>query len=682
MIRKLFVALVLAAMSLCAAAVDYPAYKGYVNDFANVLPDDREAAMEQMVRSYEQETSVEIAVVTTPSLGGMSIDEWTIGLAKKWGVGKKDKNNGLVLVVAPNERKYRFEVGFGLEGVLNDGLVGQIGRDTLPKAFKAGDYAGGIENALKAVIGTIGHQSVEERAQAAIKKQEEAKLQEERSAENIKMIGATVAVGVLILGAIFGVVALFRSIIARIEERRRKDRVRKETVERVARLDAEAENIRSEIAGLHPGPFPKWVTEEVERTRKDIRNIEVAIPGIKDAVSEYLSDDPDRAAGVADAYESHIGWFERSLSNLNRIGDQIKQVREQAVQAVGEAQSSLQQAQDLADKMSREGFRFIKKDEGPSRSDILRTEAAALIAALRTRGEGEDDKSDDVIAMARGLVGKVRSFKGSLDDILAVKASVEKSVAASQQRFTGLPSAIEQAVPVLASIKSSAPERVWRDVDRRFMDSRKEVSAGTIEMLLASAKKKVSMDVQNFRGAQADAKTAETLIKSALAAAEEVSSLQKGIAIAKDRYDRMLKEAESAIRQAASVANHGDVSGSVQRELSNAREKFADAKKAAGSNPIDWLFVAATLTLAKGFADEAFRQAQSDIDEAERERERKARLAAAAAAAATAAAEAAAADKRRQSSSPGGFNVSNNTPTPTPTFDGGNFGGAGADGDW
>jgi uncharacterized protein len=97
-----------------------PEPQGYVNDFANLLSAGVEESLEATLAQYEAETTNELAVVTIKTLGGKSIEEYSISLAEKWGVGQKDKDNGAVILVAETEREIRIEVGYGLEPVLTD----------------------------------------------------------------------------------------------------------------------------------------------------------------------------------------------------------------------------------------------------------------------------------------------------------------------------------------------------------------------------------------------------------------------------------------------------------------------------------------------------------------------------------------------------------------------------------
>ena len=126
----------------------FPRPSGHVNDFAQVLTDDDRAYLENFLKTLERDTTAEVVVVTVKSLDGMTIEEYAVKLFADWGVGDADKDNGVLLLVAPAERKVRIEVGYGLEGSLQDGLAGEIIRTAILPEFKQGNLRRGIGRGL------------------------------------------------------------------------------------------------------------------------------------------------------------------------------------------------------------------------------------------------------------------------------------------------------------------------------------------------------------------------------------------------------------------------------------------------------------------------------------------------------------------------------------------------------
>ncbi|MBU4221646.1 MAG: TPM domain-containing protein [Euryarchaeota archaeon] len=134
-----------------ASAVSYPQLSGYVTDNANMIDQSYETKITQLAGAIEKETTVQIAVVTIGSLEGEPMGMYAEELFKKAGIGKKDKDNGLLIVVAKQERDYRFEVGYGLEGTVTDSMYVNIGKRIIEPNFKNGEYGKGIYESMLVV---------------------------------------------------------------------------------------------------------------------------------------------------------------------------------------------------------------------------------------------------------------------------------------------------------------------------------------------------------------------------------------------------------------------------------------------------------------------------------------------------------------------------------------------------
>jgi uncharacterized protein len=117
--------------------------QGYVNDFAGVLSVSAKDKLTVLCAEVDQKTNTQIAVVTVSSLEGEPIEQFSIDLATSWGIGPKQKDRGVLILLAPNDRKYRIEVGYGLEPILPDGKVGGFGREAVP-LLRSNDYGGAV----------------------------------------------------------------------------------------------------------------------------------------------------------------------------------------------------------------------------------------------------------------------------------------------------------------------------------------------------------------------------------------------------------------------------------------------------------------------------------------------------------------------------------------------------------
>lgn len=148
--------LAFAALSSTAwAAPDFPKLTGRVVDDANIIPDAEQAQLNQKLAALEKQSTRQVVVVTVPSLQGYEISDYGYQLGRAWGIGQKGKDNGVLLIVAPNERKVRIEVGYGLEPILTDGMSYLIIDNAILPRFKAGDYPGGISAGVDAIVKQI-----------------------------------------------------------------------------------------------------------------------------------------------------------------------------------------------------------------------------------------------------------------------------------------------------------------------------------------------------------------------------------------------------------------------------------------------------------------------------------------------------------------------------------------------
>jgi uncharacterized protein len=128
--------------------------QGYVNDFAGVLSAQAKEQLAALCAEVDQKTKAQIAVVTISSLEGEPVEQFSIDLATAWGVGPKQQARGVLILVAPKDRKYRIEVGYGLEAILPDGKVGGFGREAVPFLQRA-DYDGAVSLLTQRIAATI-----------------------------------------------------------------------------------------------------------------------------------------------------------------------------------------------------------------------------------------------------------------------------------------------------------------------------------------------------------------------------------------------------------------------------------------------------------------------------------------------------------------------------------------------
>jgi uncharacterized protein len=149
---------ILAVFSLNAQEVKFPSPRGHVNDYAGIISDKVREQLEKMLIVVENKTSAEMAILTVNSTAPLTIEQYAVELFQDWGIGKKGKDNGVLLIVAKDDRKVRIEVGYGLEGALTDVHSKIIINDLMTPHFKAGNYEAGITAGAVMIVKVIANE--------------------------------------------------------------------------------------------------------------------------------------------------------------------------------------------------------------------------------------------------------------------------------------------------------------------------------------------------------------------------------------------------------------------------------------------------------------------------------------------------------------------------------------------
>lgn len=161
----LLLGLLLPALAL--AAPKFPPLTGRVVDDANLLSPAAEQQLTDELAALEGQTGHQVVVATLPSLQGYEIEDYGYQLLRTWGIGRKEQDDGIILIVAPNERAVRIEVGYGLEPVMTDALSSLILQRAVLPAFKAGDYEKGVVDGTRAIVRQIGLPEDQAKAEVA-----------------------------------------------------------------------------------------------------------------------------------------------------------------------------------------------------------------------------------------------------------------------------------------------------------------------------------------------------------------------------------------------------------------------------------------------------------------------------------------------------------------------------------
>ncbi len=154
--RKIIFIFLLLFSSTSFAADELPKFAGSVSDYAQVISPSYKSKITSAIQELESKTSAEIVVVTCPSIAPYSEADYAQMLFDKWKIGKKGKDNGVLILLAVKERRWRIHTGYGVEGVLTDALCSQIGRNRMVPYFKEGKFSEGLYEGVAASTNLIG----------------------------------------------------------------------------------------------------------------------------------------------------------------------------------------------------------------------------------------------------------------------------------------------------------------------------------------------------------------------------------------------------------------------------------------------------------------------------------------------------------------------------------------------
>src|SRR4249919_1912569 len=157
----LLVAVALVFVATVAAALTFPPLTGRIVDQADIISPAAKAAIEPKLADLEDKSGIQLVVATVNSLEGQEIEPYANELFRAWKLGEATKNNGVLLLIAPKERRVRIEVGYGLEGTLTDAVSSIIISNAIAPRFKAGDFNGGVTRGVDDIITTLSTDAAE-----------------------------------------------------------------------------------------------------------------------------------------------------------------------------------------------------------------------------------------------------------------------------------------------------------------------------------------------------------------------------------------------------------------------------------------------------------------------------------------------------------------------------------------
>ncbi|HLW51758.1 MAG TPA: TPM domain-containing protein [Candidatus Angelobacter sp.] len=333
----------------------YPEKKGLVSDYAGKLTKPQIAELSGLIQRYEKRTSIEFAVVVVDDLRGQTPREYAIGVGDQWGVGKAGRDNGIVLLWAPNQRSYSLRIAQGLAADLNDADALRITQEQLLPDFKRGQYYAGLKDTLQATMAHLGDaawdQRIQTRAQAAQQQREREAQQQERQRKEAAELTRNTIGFFLFMGLLVAIAVATYKWRHGSEERAELRGGGGTIADYLSKAEANAPRIRQILAD-----FSKEAPEQ------DLKALRAEIEG-----------QPDRIVKIR---------LDASLLDCNNLGsyDEMVRIRTAAEAEAGLLDRTQQQldsvveakraSQALMDRLSREKFEVSGVVDSSRRSEV------------------------------------------------------------------------------------------------------------------------------------------------------------------------------------------------------------------------------------------------------------------------------------------------------------------------
>lgn len=610
--KNILIALLLLLL-LPALAFAYPNPKGHVNDFANVLSSREESRLEEKLRAFEKQTSIEVAVVTTNSLNGEEVKDWTFGIASQWGVGKKGKDNGIVICIAPSHRKYYTAIGYGLESELPDGKIGAMQRDILPPFFRAGDYYGGINMLVDAIITVLGTSSWEEREAIKAQKAEEERLAKEKAARAFKMwVIIVLASCILVLFVVVLVVCAHR---------------RKKLAELKSKIDKDLNDADSEIKVLGmkadeatklSKTFPQWAQKEASNLLAQANGIYEACQKDGQSISK---DCTQMRLRDKEGMLSRIKSFKANLSEVHKLvadkalfelPKRVKDFQDGSYSKYTFLAESVSELESLLSKSASKGF-WVNEESKVIESVKSGYEKVELPADP----EPFFDYRPAYKALTE-LMGTLQALREGFEQKLSLEKSTREAISSLPSRIRALEKGHKSQFRSLEILESENPKGVWRSISDNFKKVPYILSGA--ENKIEEAKKLNSMEVQEFFRAAEAVDSVASVLNEASEDIQAVPEKLEEIAEAKAKVPELLKSAEAAVSKAVKKSKDSDVSSGTKRKAKDAKAKLDAVKSKLQEPKVGWVSVASELPEIEAQANEAYRKAKKEIDDAEDDR--------------------------------------------------------------
>ncbi|MFC1678433.1 TPM domain-containing protein, partial [Patescibacteria group bacterium] len=515
-------------------------------------------------------------------------------------------------------RRYRIEVGMGLEGEMPDIMASRLAeRHFVPKA-KLGDYGAGIENLVHAIITELGADTPEVREAKRIQREEEQRLAREKAVGQMKMVGLFVGIGVLLcLIGWFGYV-----MVRAIKEARRKARLRKQLNKELDMYTKKIGGISQEIITERKKAreFPSFAKEVFNARLFELELIFKKFDNLNLIIADLIKSDPDTCVLEMIDLKDTLSRAGALLFSIKGIPALIEEYADKAKGQLEIAADILLDTKRTLENREKEGFQLgqvktlVDEQEGKL---LVEQEVVAANGRSYLQKNGYDIcyRAEDIIQAAKKLGKSIQGLVIARDYVAGNLGQLREQIDKIEK--DQLPRYSQELNEI---IKSNPPSN-WEDIQKSHQGIKGRIQE--CRVALESAKKNNSMETQAFLEAHNQVSQVERSISTTRKTFKEIVSRKKAIKNAKESFAEESGIAARSVIKAQKKVKDSDVGDNAKELARESKEKLDKANSLAQGGSVDWIAVALLLVSAATLAAKATEQAKNDINEAERERKRK-----------------------------------------------------------
>ncbi|NTW14605.1 MAG: hypothetical protein HGA31_06320 [Candidatus Moranbacteria bacterium] len=334
-----------------------PALKAPVNDYANIIPDSTEAALNRSLAEYSEKTSNQIAILTTDDFGGLDVEEYSILVATTWALGQKGVDNGILVTINPVARKVRIEVGYGFEGIVTDVRSGEI-IDSVKPLLKEGRYDLGVVEIVRRLRADMGGDI----AYAELKARRDA--QTAKDVERFKAFVVDALIAIIVIACIVGVVLVVRMFWKMATLRRQ---IAEETDRLIASFSAEEASFHRQRENAKSHVTPDFLSEIDGRMKRIKDNFEHDVNILAHSGPNTFGDLRGEVTSAIYAVSALMRVLRGARETVSGVGSKINEAENQ----IGLAESAVMRSGVSArrrDQVAQERQRYESIRSSISRS--------------------------------------------------------------------------------------------------------------------------------------------------------------------------------------------------------------------------------------------------------------------------------------------------------------------------